>query len=101
MTQDDRGHGHEGYWRLRFRLDGRARTVYLGRDAQLVAAVRQELNELQQERDQTRRIAHIAASAKKTLKDAKQRLEPVLQQLGFHYHGDVVRKKRGDKKVSR
>jgi hypothetical protein len=101
LTKDERGHGHDGYWRLRFRFGGRARTIYLGRDAQFVAAVRRELNELQRERNQARRITQVASDAKKMLRAAKRRLEPVLQQLGVHYHGDVMRKNRGDKKVGR
>lgn len=101
LTQDDRGHGHGGYWRLRFRRDGRARAVYLGRDEALVEQVRRELDELQHEHQENRQIAKLTVQGNKALRAAKLRLEPVLQQLGFHYHGDVVRRKRGDKKVER
>ena len=101
VAQDDRGHGHDGYWRLRFRLGGRARTVYLGRDPQLVEAVRNELSLLQQQHHQERRIAKVTSEGKKVLRAAKRRLGPVLRQLGYRYHGDAMRKQRGDKNVVR
>jgi len=101
LTQDDRGRGHGGYWRLRFRFDGRARAVYLGRDEVLVEHIRRELKELQQEHQENRQIAKLTAQGNKALRAAKRRLEPVLQQLGFHYHGETMRKMRGDKKVVR
>ena len=98
LAQDDRGHGHAGYWRLRFRFHGRTRTLYLGRDAQLVEQARGELAALQRDRRRTRRIAQVTKETKKILRAAKQRLEPVLKELGFRYHGDVIRKTRGDKR---
>ncbi len=70
----------------------------MGRDVHLVEMVKRELNQLQLERNQARKIAQVAAAAKKTLRIAKRQLEPVLQQLGFHYHGALVRKNRSSKK---
>lgn len=98
LVQDDRGHGHAGYWRLRFRFNGQTRTLYLGRDAQLAEQVRVELAVLQGERRRNRQIAQLTSETKKVLRAAKQRLEPVLNELGFHFHGNAMRKTRGDKR---
>ena len=93
LVCDDRGSC--GYWRLRFRFAGRTRAVYLGRQLRLVAEVRGELELLRRERRARRELEEITAAGKRTLRAAKRRLEPVLQQLGLHYHGDALRKIRG------
>jgi len=67
----------------------------------LVDQVRDELKELHSERDQQRRISEVAEHGKEMLRTAKRRLEPILERLGLHYHGDLVRKIRGDKHVDR
>jgi hypothetical protein len=101
LTQDDRGHGHAGYWRLRFRIGEKVRTVYLGRDADLIERTRTELTALQQELREARRIAKVAAEAKKTLRAAKRKLVPAVGALGFHFHGSSIRKTRSDEHVVR
>lgn len=95
LTQDDRGHGHAGYWRLRFRHDRRTRTVYLGRDAGLVARVQQELSLLQTPFRLRRQCTLASQEGSQLLRDVKKRLGPLLQEIGFHYHGDTLRKTRG------
>lgn len=75
--------------------------MYLGRDALVVDQVRDELKELQAARDHERRIAEVATEGKAMLRSAKRRLQPVLKQLGYHYHGDIVRKIRGGEIVDR
>jgi len=101
LTPDDRGHGHAGYWRLRFRLGGVARAVYLGRDISLIEQVRHELAELQQEHVRDRRVDRLVRHGNKLVRTTKRRLEPALKQLGFHYHGDALRKIRAAKSVGR
>ena len=43
---DQRARAKSGYWRLRFRFQGRTRTVYLGTNTVLISAVRRELQVL-------------------------------------------------------
>ncbi len=97
LTQDDRGHGHAGYWRLRFRVGDKVRTIYLGRDGNLVECAQTELAALQREVRETRRITEVTWETKMALRIAKKRLEPALGALGFHFHGSAIRKSRRDK----
>jgi hypothetical protein len=99
LTQDDRGHGHAGYWRIRFRIGERVRTVYLGRDANLVEHVRIELSALQEEQRQTRQLTKVASESKKILRTAKKKLKPLIGSLGFHFHGSAMRKNRQEKRI--
>jgi hypothetical protein len=92
LTQDDRR--GTGYWRLRFRSGRKTRTVYLGRNEQLVAEVRRELARLQQERRLCQSLEKTAQQARHLLQDSKQRLKPVLRALGLHYHGEILRRFR-------
>ena len=101
LTQDKRGRGQAGYWRLRFRYERRTRTVYLGRDERLVAQVRKELGALQNQLSLRRQCMHVTAEGSRQLRAVKVRLAPVLRQLGFHYHGDTIRKFRGDAKIAK
>ena len=101
LTQDKRGRGLAGYWRLRFRFERRTRTVYLGRDERLVAQVRKELGALQNQLSLRRQCMHVTAEGSRQLRAVKVRLAPVLRQLGFHYHGDTIRKFRGDAKIAK
>ena len=101
LTQDDRGHGHGGYWRLRFRTADGLRTVYLGRDQDLVDRTHTELMTLQQELHEARRIGKLAAEAKSILRTAKRKLVPAMGALGFHFHGSSIRKTRSDKQARR
>lgn len=95
LEQDDRGQGHAGYWRIRFRVGDRARTVYVGRDVDLVERVRTELQDLQKGRRRSRQLATLASDVRKNLRAAKRQLEPVLKEMGHHYHGNAIRKTRG------
>jgi hypothetical protein len=99
LTQDNRGHGHDGYWRLRFRLEGHFRTVYLGRDVELLDRVRAELGMLRQRQRARRRLFQFEKQARQGLRAAKKRLIEPLQQLGMHYHGDAIRKRRSNQLV--
>jgi hypothetical protein len=94
LTQDDRGHGHAGYWRLRFRFDGRMRTIYLGRDVELLDRVREELGLLREPRRIRRQLVDVARQTRQALRAAKQRLAGPLRQIGMRFHGDCIRKCR-------
>ena len=94
LSQDDRGQGHSGYTRLRFRLSGHTRTVYLGRDEKLIDRIRLELSVLRQGQRLHHELVQLEKQARKTLCSAKKRLAEPLRMLGLHYHGDAVRKFR-------
>lgn len=83
-----------GYWRLRFRQEQTLRTVYLGNDISLVQHVEQELSRLQFVRRRQRELKRAVRSGRLALRSAKQHLAPVLFELGYHYHGDTLRKSR-------
>ena len=94
VQQDNRRAARSGYWRLRFRFQGRFRTVYLGRDEALVAAVRYELGMLQAPRRAQRKLARAVASAKKRMQRVKSQATPVLMELGIRFHGYTLRRTR-------
>jgi len=70
------------------------RTVYLGNDERIVAECRRELTELQAPKQRNRQLAKSVQDGKRALRKAKAQLEPLLGELGFHYHGDRVRRIR-------
>jgi hypothetical protein len=83
-----------GYWRMRFRKEGRLRTIYLGREPGVVAGVRRELSNLQAKRTAKRQQAQAVRQGREVLRRAKARLTPVLEQFGYHFHGIAIRKLR-------
>ena len=68
------------------------RTVYLGTDISFVQHVQQELSRLQFVRHRQAQAQAAVRSGKSALRSAKQRLAPVLFELGYHYHGDIAAK---------
>ena len=55
-------------------------------------AVRAELLRLQAVRRRRLALQRELRLAKQGIRTAKQRLEPLLNQVGYHYHGNTVRK---------
>ncbi len=94
LQRDQRVGGKQPYWRLRFRFQGRLRTVYLGTDVAVVASVRHELAELQAPRDKQNGLSDQLTDGKRALRQAKERMKPILAEMGFHWHGDTIRKFR-------
>jgi hypothetical protein len=72
------------------------RTVYLGANDAFVVDVRRELAALQAAHHRNRQLARAVGNGKRALRRAKLWLAPILADLGFHFHGDVVRKCRGE-----
>jgi hypothetical protein len=95
VQQDRRRADGGGYGRLRFRKEGRLRTVYLGREPGRLARVRRELRTLQATRTARREQRRAVRRRREVVRRAKARLAPVLEQFGFHFHGDLIRKLRG------
>jgi hypothetical protein len=71
------------------------RTVYLGREPGRLAHVQRELGALQEKRTLKREQARAVRRGREVLRGAKARLAPVLEQFGYHFHGDAIRKLRG------
>ena len=70
------------------------RTIYLGNDKALIAAVQRELALLRNADRNDRNLARTVRGGKQALRKAKSKLAPILAELGFHYHGDTIRKFR-------
>ena len=88
------GGGGGDYWRLRFRLEGRLRTVYVGSDVVLVAAVRRELAELRGRRTARRRRRALVAGTQRNYRAWKRRAGVLLAPFGLHFHWNTLRKVR-------
>jgi hypothetical protein len=79
---------------LRFRFHGRLRTVYVGRDQQRIQEVSAELESLRYRVRFGRQAERLAKAGRRTLRAAKRRVATALQELGYYYHGDAIRKSR-------
>jgi hypothetical protein len=56
--------------------------------------VRQELAALRLHDQHRRDLARAVANAKRAFRRSKTALAPILAELGYHYHGDTLRKFR-------
>lgn len=92
LQRDQRLVGTRGYCRLRFRFQGRMRTVYLGTDETFIAEVRRELAALQAARNTKWQAARAVEVGRGVRQRVKLQLAPVAAQLGYHFHGAVLRK---------
>jgi len=85
-------------YKLRFRLAGQQRVVYLGADEARVAEVRRAIALLQAaaHAEQARRqaVQHVAQQANAALRAHRARLAPLLAAAGCHWHGRRLRKTR-------
>jgi hypothetical protein len=82
------------YFRLHFRIAGRQTTRYVGRDPDVAHRIRRELEELQRVERHRRRLDQLAEVARRSLRAAKARLEPLMRAAGWHYHGLAIRRAR-------
>ena len=87
-------HGRGPYFKLRYRINGRQRVVYLGTNVQLADEIRQELAQLQAGRRGERKLARLTDEAHDVLRKSKQRLEEELRRLGLKFHGYAIRRSR-------
>ena len=85
--------GERTYYKLRFRRGGRQVVRYVG-GTEKAGLVAQELNTLQAARRVQRELAELGVAARLILRDAKTKLEPLLLDRGFKYHGQAVRRPR-------
>lgn len=94
ISREDRLTSHSPIYRLRFRIQGRQRTRYLGSDEAFVGQVRDQLALLQAKRQGQRRLQSEIRNGWQSLRKAKGNLEPLLDGRGYHFHGLTVRRRR-------
>ena len=82
------------FFKLRFRLNGRQRTRYLGTDPTRGQAIATELLKVQRQKRIHRQIARLDVAAGRTIREWKTRLVPLLEKEGLYFHGLAVRGKR-------
>jgi hypothetical protein len=81
------------FFKLRFRRNGRQVTRYIG-NSEVAADVRRELDRLQFEARMCRRLIAYGKEARRTLRNSKRELEPLLKAHGLKFHGRAIRKSR-------
>lgn len=81
-------------YRLRFRMEGRQVTRYVGTDAAQAAEVQQGLDLWQGKRRLERKLGRLAREAGRQLTRAKLQLTEPLARRGFGFHGRSVRRAR-------
>jgi hypothetical protein len=88
--------GYRGFviYKLRFRVDGKQRVKYLGKDPDFAAAVEAELRELQFERNRRRYRRANRSAAIQSLRTFKRLVEPLLAEAGYHFHGYAIRRRK-------
>ena len=87
--------GDRTYFKLRFRRGTKQVVRYIG-GPDRAAIVKQELAVLQAETKVMRELNARVEIAKRTLREAKRTMEPVLQAHGFVFHGMAIRRRRED-----
>ena len=86
-------------FKLRFRHQGRRIVRYVGTDVDFVARVRDELERLQRDVREDRSVRRIVQTAKACLRQTKSCLAPTLGELGYHFWGHEIRRRRIDKQA--
>ncbi len=81
-------------YRLRYRVDGKVRTRYLGTDPALAEQVRRALVQMHEADTLSRALRQLARNIGDKLSGVKAELAPHLEQAGFHFHGQAIRRRR-------
>ena len=79
------------YHRLSYRVEGRQRSVYIGRDPQKVDAVRAALASLQDRRRKQREFDKLEQGVRRSLRLAKIQADMHIRTLGLRFHGFEIR----------
>ena len=85
--------GHRRF-KLRFRMDGKQVVRYIGTDPIRAARIERELEILQCEHRSDRQLQRQLRMARAALRESKRILAPVLQEMGYQYHGYAIRRPR-------
>jgi hypothetical protein len=86
-------HRGKSRYKLRFRTPG-GRQVVRYIPNHLVEFVQVDLNILQSGRNAASALREATRGVRHTRRDAKRQLQPVLDELGYHFHGTSVRRWR-------
>ena len=81
-------------YKMRFRIAGRQRVLYLGTDPLVADAVREELQRLQKSRHTRRNMQALIRQANRLLRDSKSELLADAKQEGYRFHGLALRRPR-------
>lgn len=92
LRAESAGQGNR-YYKLRFRLGLQQHVRYVGNNSVFVDQVERELMELQKGSKSRRRLRRLSRKAKTCLRETKRRLEPMLANVGFYFHGREVRRR--------
>ena len=86
--------GGRWLYKLRFRVDGRQVTRYVGTNAREAAEVQQGLMQWQGKRHLDLELGRLARQTGRELRRAKQKLKEQMAERGLGFHGLVVRRAR-------
>jgi hypothetical protein len=78
--------------KLRFRRSGRQVVRYIRPTD--IDRVRAELSELQAARRLNKELSQLNRLARQVLRDSKTQLQPLINELGFRFHGREIRRPR-------
>ena len=81
-------------YKLRFRIDGRQRVLYLGTNPLVADAVRAALRSLQKARRTRRNLRALIDQANRLLRESKSQLLADAKQEGYRFHGRALRRPR-------
>jgi len=95
VCREDRGRGRV-YAKLRYRIHGRQHVRYLGKDEAFIHQVEQELAQLQAVIQLDRALGKLAREASRVLRSVKPKVESLLNENGYGFHGLAVRKPRAN-----
>jgi hypothetical protein len=86
-------HRGKARYKLRFRTPGRQQIVrYVPNH--LVEVVRLDLDRLQSNRYAVSALRKVTCLVRQARHDAKRQVQPVLDELGYHFHGTSIRRRR-------
>jgi len=80
------------YYKLRFRRGGKQVVIGIGADKEAADNIREELRQLQRQRDFERDLNELVLGAKQLLRSSRRLLRPLLQEAGYAFHGYEIRK---------
>ena len=88
-------------FKLRYRLHGQQRVCYIGTDPLFAATIVQALDVHQRMRQIEATLRTLAAQSRRSLRENKQKLAPLVEQAGWKFHGRDLRRPRGSGKACR
>lgn len=86
-------HRGKARYKLRFRTPSREQIVRCV-PSQLVELVRLDLGRLQSNRHAANALRKVTGRISQARRDAKRQVQPVLDELGYHFHGTCIRRRR-------